>query len=739
MQARAAEDLKRLVTDRMVEAGLTYSGGRAFATPRRLALALEGLPKMTPETVEERRGPRTDAPQKALDGFLRSTGLTRDQLEMRDDKKGQVWFAAIRRPGRPAAEVVAAAVEHAVRNFPWPRSMRWGAGSLRWVRPLHSILCVLSDEAGAEVVPLEIEGIAASDATRGHRFMAPDPIRVTGFEDYAQKLAAARVILDAQDRAERIEHDAQHLAFARGLEVVPDPGLLGEVAGLVEWPVALMGEIGPQFLDLPAEVLQTSMREHQKFFSVRNPKTGRIENFVTIANIAAPDGGKAILAGNARVLSARLADARYFWENDLRTVRAVGMEGMGKPLDSVTFHAKLGTQGERVRRIEALAREIAPAVGAPPDLAAEAARIAKADLASQMVYEFPELQGTMGRYYAQDAATTRASPQACEEHYRPLGPSDAVPTNPVSIAVALADKLDMLTGFWAIDEKPTGSKDPFALRRAALGVIRILIENNVRITLLPGFIIGGRRSMASMMYRAVDALDQNRLLRFLKEAGDLKEDALLPRMEDATKRAADLLAQGFGNNVPPQAWELERAHDLLSFFADRLKVYLRDQGIRHDVIQACFELGRHGQPQDDLVLLVNRVRALQDFLGTEDGENLLIAYRRAANIVAKAEEEAGPNVVFEGEVQPRLFELPQERELVAALDAAEPAIAAALETEDFAAAMTGMARLRAPIDAFFDKVTVNAENPVIRRNRLCLLTRVRQVMRRIAIWDAIEG
>ena len=710
MQARAADDLRRLVTDRIVEAGLTYSAGRAFATPRRLALALEGLPRMTPATVEERRGPRTDAPAKALEGFLRSTGLTRDQLEVRDDKKGQVYFAAIRRPGRPAAEVVAEAVEHAVRSFPWPKSMRWGAGSLRWVRPLHSILCVLSDEAGAEVVPLEIDGIRASDTTHGHRFMAPGEIRVSGFEDYVAKLEAAHVILDPQARAERIEHDARQLAFARGLKVVPDPALLAEVSGLVEWPVALMGEIGAGFLDLPPEVLQTSMREHQKFFSVRDPRTGRIGHFVTVANIAAPDGGRAILAGNARVLTARLSDARYFWENDLRTVREVGLEGMAKPLDSVTFHAKLGTQAERVRRIEALAREIAPAVGADPDLAAKAASVAKADLASQMVFEFPELQGTMGRYYALERRLTEEVAAACEEHYRPLGPSDAVPTHPVSIAVALADKLDILTGFWAIDEKPTGSKDPFALRRAALGVIRTVLENRTRFGLHSVF----SAAFAPHRIRATPRAEvREEHERAAREHG-FEGAVLAPTMDTARER-----------------------QDLLSFFADRLKVYLRDQGIRHEVIQACFELGQHGQPQDDLVLLVNRVRALQDFLGTEDGENLLVAYRRAANIVQAEERKDG--VEYSGAPDPKFAELAEERDLFAALDRAEPAIDAALQAEDFAAAMAEMARLRPPIDRFFDKVTVNADNAIIRRNRLCLLTRVRQDMRRVAIWDAIEG
>ena len=726
MQARAADDLKRLVTGGMVEAGLTYSGGRAFATPRRLTLALSDLPKMTPDTVEERRGPRTDAPAKALEGFLRSTGLTRDELQVRDDKKGQVYFATIRRPGRPAAQVVAQAVEHAVRTFPWPKSMRWGEGHLRWVRPLHSILCLLSDEAGAEVVPLAIDGIAACNTTRGHRFMAPDGFHVSGFEDYAEKLEQAFVVLDADERARRIEADAGNLAFARGLEVVPDPGLLAEVAGLVEWPVALMGGIGADFLDLPPEVLQTSMREHQKFFSVRNPKTERIENFVTVANIAAPDGGKAILAGNARVLSARLTDAKFFWLNDLRTVRDVGLEGMAEPLETVTFHAKLGTQAERVRRIEALAREIAPAVGADPELAAQAARVAKADLASQMVYEFPELQGTMGRYYARAAGLPDEVATACEAHYRPLGPSDAVPTEPVSIAVALADKLDLLTGFWWIDEAPTGSKDPFALRRAALGVIKSLVEGELRL------------SLADALTAAFD--QHNHLMHsfdakaFFKSFGVLRLVGSIKLIPDTAQETVDKLKQeGVDHRV--LRGHMTAYAQLLLFFVERLKVYLRDQGIRHDVIQACFELGG----QDDLVLLVNRVRALQNFLGTDDGGNLLTAYRRAANIVAKAEDEAGPNVVFEGEVQPRLFEQEEERDLLAALDAAEPAIAAALAAEDFAAAMTAMARLRAPIDAFFDRVTVNAPNQIVRRNRLCLLTRIRQVMRRIAIWDAIEG
>ncbi|MEL7137577.1 MAG: glycine--tRNA ligase subunit beta, partial [Pseudomonadota bacterium] len=427
MQARAAADLKRLVTDRLVEAGLTYSAAAAFATPRRLTLSLTDLPAETRATREERKGPRTDAPEKAIEGFLRSTGLAREALEVRDDKKGQVYFATIERPGRPATAVVAEAVTATINDFPWPKSMRWGEGSLRWVRPLRRILCLLSSEAGAEIVPVEAGGIAASNVTEGHRFLGSGPFEVTDFEDYAAKLEAEHVILNAEDRAERIWHDATQAAFALGLEVVEDKGLLTEVAGLVEWPVVLMGEIGADFLGLPPEVLQTSMKEHQKFFSVRNPKTGRIERFITVANTASPDGGATILDGNQRVLAARLADAKFFWENDLRKVEAVGLEGMAKPLEAVVFHEKLGTQAERIRRIEALAREIAPAVGAKPDLAAEAARIAKADLASEMVYEFPELQGVMGRYYAEAAGHDDGVPEACETHYRPLGPTDAVP------------------------------------------------------------------------------------------------------------------------------------------------------------------------------------------------------------------------------------------------------------------------------------------------------------------------
>jgi glycyl-tRNA synthetase beta chain len=677
MQARAASDLRRLMTDALVGAGLTYANASAHATPRRLALALEGLPAETKPVREERKGPRADAPDQAVAGFLRSTGLTRDQLEVRPGKKGDLLFAVMTKPGRPAAEIIAEALETTIRTFPWPKSMRWGVGSLRWVRPLQSILCILSDDAGAHVVPLTIDGIEAGRVTHGHRFMGARDIAVSGFDDYAEKLQDAHVILRAEDRAEMISHDAAQIAFARGMTVVPDAGLLAEVSGLVEWPVALMGAIDEAFLGLPAEVLQTSMKEHQKFFSVLNPETDRIEAFITVANIETADGGATILAGNQKVLSARLSDAKFFWENDLATP----MADMAAKLSNVTFHAKLGSQSQRIERIAALAREIAPMVGADADLAERAARIAKADLSSQMVYEFPELQGVMGRYYALAAGEDAAVAAACAEHYAPLGPSDAAPTAPISVAVSLAEKIDILTGFWAIDEKPTGSKDPFALRRAALGVIRMVLENGLRLRL----------------------------------------GALIEAAQSA------LMAQGVG--------EIDAAAraDLLAFFADRLKVHLKAEGIRHDVIDACFGLGA----RDDFALLAARAHALQAFVASEDGANLLQGYKRAANILAAEEKKDG--VEYSLDPQSNLVEAGAEADLFTALDAAAASIDAALGAEDFAAAMTAMAGLRAPIDRFFTDIVVNADLAIVRRNRLCLLNRIRALVHRVADFSALEG
>ncbi|MDW3182229.1 glycine--tRNA ligase subunit beta [Roseobacter sp.] len=730
MQRRAAQDLKKLVTDGMVEAGLTYASAAEFSTPRRLTLTIEGVLANSPTTVEERKGPRVDAPEKAIEGFLRGAGLTRDQLEERDTPKGAVLFARIEKQGRPAAEIVAEVLEKTIRIFPWPKSMRWGAGSLRWVRPLHSILCILSDEAGTEVVPLEIEGIVAGDRTAGHRFMSPDRFSVVNFDDYTAKLKRSYVVLDPTERADAIWHDATNMAFASGLEVVEDKGLLVEVSGLVEWPVVLMGRIADDFLDLPPEVLQTSMKEHQKFFSVRNPKTGRIERFITVANRETADNGATILAGNEKVLSARLADAKFFWENDLRIAKA-GMEPWLEQLKNVTFHAKLGTQAERIDRIAALARELAPTVGADADQAERAARLAKADLSSEMVYEFPELQGLMGRYYIEALGGDAAVAATAEEHYSPLGPSDAVPTAPVSVAVALADKIDTLAGFWSIDEKPTGSKDPFALRRAALGVIRTLLDNEFSfelvVQLFKGVIQNQFHLEAAQSQRIMDAalegprgesfaLDVSRLIALKLTAGEAKDE------RSSNKWKIDGFVRG-----------MDLSKEILSFLHDRLKVYLRDQGIRHDIIDACIAM----EGNDDLTLLVKRARALSDVLKTEDGENLIQGFKRANNILTQAQEADGVEYSYGADV--KFAETDEERSLFAALDTAEGKIAPAMEQQDFPTAMAALAALRAPIDGFFEAVKINADNATVRRNRLNLLSRITKLCTSVADLTRIEG
>jgi glycyl-tRNA synthetase beta chain len=726
MQGKAADDLKRLMTDGMVEAGLTYASAAAFSTPRRLALTVEGLLAESPTVREERKGPKVGAPDKAIEGFLRGAGLTRDQLEERDTPKGAVYFASIEKPGRPASVIIAEVLEHAIRNFPWPKSMRWGNGTLRWVRPLHSILCVLSDEVGSEVVPLDVDGITSGKTTLGHRFMAPAQITTNNFEDYEAQLKHAFVVLSPAERADAIWQDATNQAFANGLEVVEDAGLLREVAGLVEWPVVLMGEIAEDFLGLPLEVLQTSMREHQKFFSVKNPKTGRIERFITVANRETADNGATILAGNQKVLFARLSDAKFFWENDLRVAKS-DMATWTEALSNVTFHNKLGTQAERIERIAALARELAPVVGADADDAERAARLAKADLSSEMVYEFPELQGLMGRYYAEAAGESAAVAAAAQEHYAPLGPSDAVPTAPVSVAVSLADKIDTLTGFWAIDEKPTGSKDPFALRRAALGVIRLVLENDVK------------RPIASLLEReiafrfgrsefgSVQSAYQKAVLYADQSGNDFVADDIWRVFEEASDNIESGILDDARIAVP------EAASNLLSFFHDRLKVYLRGQGVRHDVIDACIAMDGN----DDLALLVKRAVALEAFMKTEDGTNLLQGFKRANNILSKEEEKDGVEYSYGGDV--KFAETDEERALFAALDTETPVIEAALKSEDFAAAMTGMAALRAPIDAFFEAVQVNADNATVRRNRLNLLSDIRKLVGSVADLTRVEG
>ena len=670
MQKRAAQDLKKLVTDGLVEAGLTYSAAGVFSTPRRLTLSIEGLLAQSPPQKEERKGPKTDAPQAAIDGFLRATGVNIDALEPRDDKKGQVYFAVVSKPGRPAAAIVTEVLEGAIRTFPWPKSMRWGTGNLRWVRPLHRILCLLCDEGGSEIVPLSVDHITASNITEGHRFLAPTPFSVKGFDDYSQKLARAFVVLDPETRAQSIWHDATTQAFALGLEVVEDAGLLAEVAGLVEWPVVLMGEIGIDFLALPAEVLQTSMREHQKFFSVKNPKTGRIERFITVANNAPQDGGTLILKGNQKVLSARLSDAKFFWENDLRRIQANGLEGMGAGLSAVTFHNKLGSQAERIARIATLAAHLAPMMDVDPERAILAAKVAKADLQSAMVGEFPELQGTMGSYYARVQNLPPEVAQCCKDHYAPLGPQDAVPDDALALVVGLADKIDTLTSFWAIGEKPTGSKDPFALRRATLGIIRIILTKDLHLNLRGLF------------------------------------------------THANILAN---------------ADDLLSFFHDRLKVYLRDQGIRHDIIDACLV----GVGNDDLLQVTRRAQALAAGLQTDDGENLRQAFLRANNILAQAEAKDG--VEYSYGADPKFAENDIERAVFTALDHAEPLIAKAIHSQDFISSMAYMAALREPLDAFFTGLQINSDNAIIRRNRLNLLHRIRSTCGQLADLSKVVG
>ena len=670
MQAKAAADLQKAMTDGLVEAGLTYTGAAAFATPRRLTLTVHGLLAQSPSLREERKGPRVDAPEQAIAGFLRGAGVAREALSVRADKKGDVYIAMIEKPGRMAAEIIAETLEKTVRQFPWPKSMRWGSGNLRWVRPIHSIICLLSDEAGADIIPIEIEGVSVGHTTYGHRFMAPDPISVTGFDDYQAKLKRAFVLLDAKERKEAIWQEASNQAFAVGLDLVDDRGLLSEVAGLVEWPVVLMGKIDAQFLSLPAEVLQTSMREHQKFFSLRNPKTAQIEGFITVANRTTADQGATILAGNQKVLSARLADAKFFWENDLRLAQNEGMSRWVDRLSNVTFHNKLGSQKQRVDRLVQLSADLAPLIGADPALAAQAAGVVKADLSSEMVYEFPELQGLMGSYYSRAAGLPDDVAKACIEHYAPLGPSDQVPQTPLSVTVALADKIDLLTAFWAINEKPTGSKDPFALRRAALGVIRLLIENNVSLSLL-------------------------------------------------------LVLQKAYPNADLQ--------DLLGFFHDRLKVFLRDQGLRHDIIDACIAVSGN----DNLTVLVKRAQALSQFLKTDDGDNLLQAFRRANNILSQAEAKDGVEYSYGADV--KYAENAQERAVFEILDRQEPLIEQAMNAAEFSNALAGLAALRAPLDGFFEAVQINAENAVIRRNRLNLLSQIRALGVQVADLSRVEA
>ncbi|MEQ8176874.1 MAG: glycine--tRNA ligase subunit beta [Amphiplicatus sp.] len=724
MQARAAADLERLVNERLLGAGFLPEGVKAFAGPRRLALVAAGLPGRQPDRKEEKKGPRVGAPEKAVEGFLKSAGLSSlDQCEVRDDKKGQFYVAVVEEKGRETASVIAAFMPEIVRGFPWPKSMRWGDGDLRWVRPIKSILCCFD----GEVVDFEIDGIKSGDVTSGHRFLAPKEFRARTFDKYEAGLRAGKVILDTSARAELIAREAKTLCEAQGLELIEDKGLLAEVAGLSEWPVPMMGAFDEKFLAVPDEVLTASMRGHQKYFSVRDPKTGRLANrFVYVANIEAPDAGKAMRAGYERVLTARLSDAWYLYHQDLKTRLADRVA----ELDRITFFEGLGTVGDKAKRVAALAREIAPAVGADPAQAEKAGLLAKADLVTQMVREFPELQGVMGRYYALAQGESPEIADAIRDHYKPQGADDDVPAAPVSVAVALADKLDTLAAFWAIGKKPTGSSDPFALRRAALGgielqILRLLTPLKLRLRLrnqiyavLESNWLGDVETGLTRAYAIPQAMISRNELR------NRADQAWFDAVFDDRKR--DELFRD----------TIEKLEDLLEFIRDRLKVYLREKGHRYDHVEAVL-YNFHGDQEDNLVIIVRKLEALETFLKTDDGANLAAGFKRAANIL-KAEEKKSA-VPGAGAVSKDKLQQAEEKALFAALEAAEEKAKKAVAAEKFEDAMTALASLRAPIDAFFDKVTVNADDPALRGNRLALLARFRAATAEVADLSKLEG
>jgi len=709
MQNKACDDLNNIITNGLVEAGLTYSSSKALSTPRRLSFMIEGLIDKSPDTREERKGPRVDAPEQALNGFLRGAGLTLDQLEIRDDKKGKTYFAVIEKEGRFADEIASEVITDAINNFPWAKSMRWGSGSIKWVRPLHSILCILSAEDGVKIINIEVDGITSSNMTAGHRFMSPAKFAVHSIEQYQKDLKKASVILDAQERADHILEDAKNLAFAQGLELVEDISLLKEVAGLVEYPVVLMGEISKEFFDLPAEVLMTSMKEHQKFFSVKNPKTNRIEKFITVANRTTADNGKTIIVGNQKVLFARLSDAKFFWENDLRIAKS-GMIEWSENLEKVTFHNKLGSQSERIKRISLMACAASKLSNADEELAKIAAKLCKVDLSSEMVGEFAKLQGLMGCYYAAEAGLPSEIGAASRDHYSPLGPTDIVPSAPVSIAVALADKIDTLTGFWSIDEKPTGSKDPFALRRSALGVIRLAIDNEINDSI--------ERMLAYGFYLnsiSIQSLNNKSQAKYI-ELKDNSADQILNMIDESqSKKIKEILK------------------DLISFFHDRLKVYLRDKNINHDVIDACLAMPNN----TNFSLLTKRAKVLQDFCNSDDGKNLLQGFKRANNILTAEEKKDG--VSYEGIPELKYAQIDEERSLFKILDNNETKIIDYINKQDFKSAMNTLAKLRSPIDLFFENVQINSDSKIVRRNRLCLLNRIRLIMKSAADFSLIEN
>ncbi|MDD2867540.1 glycine--tRNA ligase subunit beta [Neomegalonema sp.] len=730
MQKRAREDLHRLMEAELKAAGLEWRVARAFSTPRRLALAAFGLPAETAAQVEERKGPRVDAPDAAIEGFLRSTGLTLDELEVRPDERGAVYFAVRRKPGRATAEALREIVPRVIQGFPWPKSMRWGSGTLRWVRPLRSIICLFGEKGAAQVVPVEVENVPCGRTTWGHRVHAPAPIEVTGPEDYVEKLARAFVVLDQDARRKYLTDQIAARLASSGLEMLPDEALMEEVTGLVEWPNPLVGAVDPEFQELPAEVLQTSMREHQKYFSLRKPGEEKISGFVAAANLRPQDGGARMLAGYERVLRARLSDARFFWENDLATPLDARLER----LNHIVFHARLGAQGDRVARLRALSAEVGEAFGADPEIVDRAALLAKADLVTDMVGEFPELQGRMGRRYAEAAGEDPQVAEAIEEHYRPVGAQDGTPRSAAAAAVAVADRLDLLVCFWTIDEKPTGSKDPFGLRRAAVGILRIMMENARRADLEElaerhYFLAERARQHVEQSERGAEgAVRRNLSVRVLDRLYEGDENAAMAAADLDRDKSLGVLARGWKEK------SLALSHDLMSFFTDRLTALMRDEmGFRHDVVSAVLNQGSARDP----ALAMIQARMLTEFLAQSDSQNLLAAYKRAANILRA--EERKESVDFSRHPDPALFQLVAEKALHEAANVVEAQAQLALKREDFQGALMAMTRLREPLDDFFRDVTVNAEDPALRRNRLRLLSRLRALMLEAADFDALEG
>lgn len=707
MQAAAAKDLERLVTGALSDRGLLFEGARAFSGSRRLTLAIAGLPAKQPDLSEERKGPRTDAPKNAIDGFLRSAGVTLDQCTRHSDAKGEFYIAVIRRTGRPTADVLAECLPQVFAQLPWPKSMRWPDSTVRWVRPLHSILCTFD----GEIVPFEFAGVKSGNTTVGHRFLSKGPIEARHFEDYEKKLRDAFVVLDAGERRETIRHEIAQKAFALGLEWIEDEDLLDEVTGLAEWPVVLFGEIEERFMEVPAEILRSSMRTHQKYFSLKHVKSGELaRKFAVVANMAASDEGGEIVAGNERVLRARLSDAKFFWDED----RKRRLESRLADLKTIVFHARAGSMLDRANRVALVAMALAEMFNTDIAMASRAGLLAKADLVTGVVGEFPELQGIMGRHYALHDGEEPAVADAIRDHYKPSGSGDAIPTKPVSVAVALADKLDSLVTLWRAGEKPTGSKDPFALRRAALGIVRIVLENDLRL------------SLSAAMNAVIESSGAPGERSWQERLADSGRDTNL-----LAAIARDLCRASIAESA--SAGERSTVNVLLEFMADRLKVAMREKGVRHDLIDAVYSLGG----EDDLVRLVARVNALGAFLKTEDGANLLAGYKRAANILRI--EEKKDKRSYDGEPDPALLDVPEEKALFADLATAGELVAAELHRERFTEAMEVMARLRKPVDAFFDKVTVNAEDPKLRENRLVLLSRLRRSLHSVADFSKIEG